>query len=148
MANPGSSRVTRDPFELLGALSKWRNLTFDPRPRGTPDWASVWRNSKWRQVDRQMKCKNWLKGLLFKWVCFYTFRQFVEKNIIVYHVLKHLNVDSPEKYSIVLPRMLTNSYKTIKRYERPPLRTVELYSQHSHVIWANQVLDLHCTIPS
>ena len=36
MANPGSSRVSRLPFELLGALSEWRNLTFDPRPRGTP----------------------------------------------------------------------------------------------------------------
>ena len=44
--------------------------------------------------------------------------------------------------------MLTNFYKTIKRYERPSLRTVELYSQHSHVILANQVLDLHCTVPS
>ena len=81
-------------------------------------------------------------------VFFYTFRQFVGKNIIVYPVLRHLNVDSPEKYSIVLPRMLTNFYKTIKRYERPSLRTVELYSQHSHVILANQVLDLHCTVPS
>ena len=56
-----------------------------------------------------------------------------------------MNVDSPEKYSIVLPRILTNFYKTIKRYERPSLRTVELYPQHSHVILANQVLDLHRT---
>ena len=82
------------------------------------------------------------------WFFFYTFRQIVGKNIIVYHVLRHLNVDSPEKYSIVLLRKLTNFHKTIKRYERPSLRTVELYSQHSHVILANQVLDLHCTVPS
>ena len=71
MANPGSSRVSRDPFELLRALSKWRNLTFDPRPRGTPGLASVWRNS--RRVDRQIKCKKLLKGLLLKWVRFIYF---------------------------------------------------------------------------
>ena len=43
--------------------------------------------------------------------------------------------------------MLTNFYKTIKRHERPPLRIVELYYKHSHVIWVNQLLDLHCTVP-
>lgn len=31
--------------------------------------------------------------------------------------------------------------------ERPPLRTVELYFQHFHVFWANQLLDLHSTVP-
>ena len=42
MANPGSSRDSRDPIEILGAwLQPRRNLTFDPRPGGTPDWASV-----------------------------------------------------------------------------------------------------------
>ena len=63
---PRSIRTTR-------GLSKWRNLTFDQKPRGTPDWGSVWRNSRWRRVDWQIKCKNWLKGLLIKWVCFLYF---------------------------------------------------------------------------